>query len=310
MAVLCAMLFHCPMAVLAAQGSINGGDHSSINPIGVTFEYKLAWVDVKSSTFGVSVQAAAHSQKAKDTNWILLLRYDKETQANVTKISSGWELDTYDYASWMFIPGDKPYDQLYFTARSGAKMNTEDTVRKYAEPAQVYLMFVNQGSSTEDMAAYVLRKGSDYTLNQGVNLSEIPNKAFGPWLSLPDPVADTSLDETVSRTVKDGGNGVNAATPSTQHINVATTPTSTTASSKDMPTVIAPAKYIPGNPNYDKNTDPLGTMLAAPRTGLYLTSVILGIGILAHIAGTIHRFRFKRQFHNSVGRSKAGLSFA
>ncbi|KAJ2825699.1 hypothetical protein FBU31_003638, partial [Coemansia sp. 'formosensis'] len=153
----------------------------------------------------------------------------------------------------------------------------------------------------------------------GVNLAEIPKAAFGSWLSLSrvppeslmtfapsakptgDAAATTGGDISM---IKSGD--ATAASP-TSNPTSSPTPTSTVREGDDASsTVLPPAKYIPGDPNYDRSVDPLGTELAGPRTGLYLVSAILGVGILAHAVGTVRRFQYKRQYHLSVRHNKAG----
>ncbi|KAJ1955005.1 hypothetical protein EC988_002122 [Linderina pennispora] len=164
-----------------------------------------------------------------------------------------------------------------------------------------------------------MHKGSDYTVNQGVNLAEVPKAAFGPWETLPRvgslvdlkttaeetkatpetaKASKTSKDETATATAKETAG---TETPDSNDRPKAAQETNNTSE-----TYLPPLKYIKGDPNYDVETNPLGTQLAAPLTGLYLVSAILGVGIIAHALGTARRYAFRRQYFQSLKQSKAG----
>ncbi|KAJ1821196.1 hypothetical protein LPJ60_002764 [Coemansia sp. RSA 2675] len=288
------------------------------NPVGVTFDYKLAWVDVQSSTFGVSMQVNAQPTYINGTKWSLLIRYDPSAKANIIQVTDGWGLGIYDYSSWAFLPSKDPFNIMYFTVHSSGQMNLEDTVLKLAEPTYFFLA-LSTGSGSSFSSGYELKKDLDYTINRGVNFAEIPKARFGPWLSLSNvppearitfaPSAQptktgaaTSGDISVIRT----GDATPLSPTSTPTSSTKPTSTATDDGDAASSTVLPPAKYIPGDPNYDRSVNPIGTQLTGSHIGLYLVSAILGIGILAHALGTIRRFQYKRQYHLSVRHSKAG----
>ncbi|KAJ2102010.1 hypothetical protein GGI09_001446 [Coemansia sp. S100] len=308
----------CITRASAADDVDTGTPQIRVNPLGVTFDYKLAWVNVQSSSFGVSMQAKPQPTFVNGTQWSLLLRFDPSAKANIVQITDGWGLGIYDYSSWAFLPSKNPFDTMYFTVHSSGQMNLEDTVVKLAEPTSFFLV---SSAGPSFSSGFDLRKDSDYTINRGVNLAEIPKAPFGSWLSLsrvppeslmtfapsPKPTEDATASTGGDISVIKTGDATRASPTSTPTLTSNSTPTSTVSEGDAASsTVLPPAKYIPGDPNYDKSVDPLGTELAGPRTGLYLVSAILGVGILAHAVGTIRRFQYKRQYHLSVRHSKAG----
>ncbi|KAJ2010959.1 mRNA decay protein, partial [Coemansia sp. S85] len=192
------------------------------------------------------------------------------------------------------------------------QMNLEDTVLKLAEPTYFFLA-LSTGSGSSFSSGYELKKDLDYTINRGVNFAEIPKARFGPWLSLSNvppearitfaPSAQptktgaaTSGDISVIRT----GDATPLSPTSTPTSSTKPTSTATDDGDAASSTVLPPAKYIPGDPNYDRSVNPIGTQLTGSHIGLYLVSAILGIGILAHALGTIRRFQYKRQYHLSA----------
>ncbi|KAJ1874141.1 hypothetical protein LPJ55_001741 [Coemansia sp. RSA 990] len=307
---------------LAADGS------TTINPLGITFAYNLAWVNVESSTFGVSLKASPQSTYQPDTEWSLLLRFAPDAQANITAISKGWGLGIYDYASWALLPSKKPFEPMEFTVTTSAKMDLENTVTNFAEPKT--LILVPEARPNKDSLGYTLIKNNDYTVNAGINLAEIPKEPYGEWESLVDIDTESVLDVT----------GSPAPSPSTptqsstlSESSSSPEPSSTNAHSSDSDealkemstagdessethvsvsteTVLPPFKFVKGDPNYDASTDPIGTMLGAPKIGLYLVNSILGIGVIAHILGTIRRYQYRREYQLSVMQSKNGNSLA
>ncbi|KAJ2007144.1 hypothetical protein GGI04_000036 [Coemansia thaxteri] len=326
------LLLMLPCLLVSAAAADDGSQPPIINPLGITFDYKLAWVDVQSSTFGVSMQANAHSSFVNGTKWSLLIRYDPSAQANIVQITNGWGLGIYDYSSWALLPSKNPLDIMYFTVRSSGQMNLEDTVVKLAEPSTFFLV----PSSTPSLASsgYELKKNQDYTINQGVNLSQIPKSAFGAWLSLssvpaealmtfasspaaPTATVTTSGDLNVIKTGDDPlSHPSSTPTPSATTV-LSSTPSSTSSGSGSnnggddaSSTVLPPVKYVKGDPNYDLAANPIGTDLAGPRTGLYVVTTILSIGVIAHALGTFRRWQYKRDYRLSVLRSKAGPSLA
>ncbi|KAJ2748004.1 hypothetical protein GGI20_000091 [Coemansia sp. BCRC 34301] len=313
----------CVTGATAADDDGTNAHPAKINPMGVTFDYKLAWVNVQTSTFGVSMQAKAQPTY-NGTAWSLLLRYDPSAMANIVQISDGWGLGIYDHSSWALFPSKDPFGTMYFTVHSSGQMSLEDTVLKLAEPASFFLV---SSAGNSFSSGFELRKDSDYTINQSVNLAKIPKEPFGSWLSLSrvppgslmtfapshrpteTPTANNSGAISVIKT----GDATVASPTSTETFSPTPTPTSTdTSSAVDAAssTILPPAKYIPGDANYDRSVNPLGTELAGPKTGLYLVSTILGIGIIAHALGTIRRYQYRRQYHLSVSRSKAGSLLA
>ncbi|KAJ2493854.1 hypothetical protein IWW37_000240 [Coemansia sp. RSA 2050] len=307
----------CFVRGAAGDGNVISARQIQTNPVGVTFDYKLAWVDVQSSTFGVSMQVTAQPTYVNGTKWSLLLRYDPSAKANIIRVTDGWGLGIYDYSSWAFLPSKDPFDIMYFTVHSSGQMNLEDTVVKLAEPTYFFLALPT-GSGSSFSSGYELKKGSDYTINRGVNLAEIPKAPFGAWLSLssvPPGARITfapSAQPTKTAAATSGNISViktgDATPPSpTSTPTSSATPTGTATDDDAVSsTVLPPAKYIPGDPDYDRSVNPIGTQLTGSHIGLYLVSVILGIGILAHALGTICRFQYKRQYHLSVRHSKAG----
>ncbi|KAJ2343352.1 hypothetical protein GGF43_005719, partial [Coemansia sp. RSA 2618] len=290
--------------------------------------YKLSWVSVENSTFGVSLQATRQQTYTEGTEWSLLMRYAPDAQANITAISNGWGLGIYDYASWALLPGKEPFAPMYLTVHTSGDMSLEDTVVSHAEPKT--LILVPKAQPSRDSLGYTLIKNNDYTVNKGVNLAEIPKDAYGSWLSLKDTNAESVLDmardpTSSSEVPSPSSRSEPSASASDEGLDgesVAPTPSDKHADSDDglkaediMPdaateTVLPPLKYIKGDPNYDPETDPIGTMLGAPKIGLYLVNSILGVGVVAHILGTIRRYQFRRQYQMSVIRSKSGNSFA
>ncbi|KAJ2079267.1 hypothetical protein H4R24_003897 [Coemansia sp. RSA 988] len=293
---------------------------TTINPLGITFDYRLAWVDVKESSFGVSLQATAQSTYTEGADWSLLIRFAPDAQANITAISSGWGLGIYDYASWAILPGKDPFGILRFTVRSSGQMSVENTVVKLAEPAT--LVLVPNSVPSAESKGYTLIKGRDYTINKGVNLAELPKTASGDWRDLVDANSETVLDiaSRPTPTAADDDNSSAAADPSmsgTQDTHASEPTQGRHAGDEESSspagatvTVLAPVRYIKGDPNYDLDADPIGTVLAAPRIGLYLVNSILGIGLIAHLLGSIRRLQYKRQYHMSVMQSKTGYTLA
>ncbi|KAJ1833070.1 hypothetical protein LPJ63_003041 [Coemansia sp. RSA 2711] len=334
-----------PLTLLAlfAIGPALGADSSpTINPLGITFDYKLAWINVEESTFGVKMQATAHGTTSTDpdpADWSLLLRYAPDAQANITAVSKGWGLGVYDYASWALLPSKTPYDYMYFTVHTSGDMSLEDTVVNHAEPKT--LILVPESRPNQDSTGYSLIKDRDYTINAGVNLAEIPKDAFGNWLSLVDTNAESVLDvarepgsssDTHSSPTSSvassssAGSGITlinavAEIPTQSGIDIESpSPSPSEKVSNDgngkgenadaAETVLPPVKFIKGDPNYDPTTDPIGTMLGAPKIGLYLVNSILGVGVVAHLLGTVRRYQYRRQYQMSVKRSTSGHSFA
>ncbi|KAJ2176789.1 hypothetical protein IWW43_002325 [Coemansia sp. RSA 1935] len=302
-----------------------GADEAIINPLGITFEYKLSWVNVESSTFGVSLLATKQSTFKEDTEWSLLMRYAPDAQANITAISNGWGLGVYDYASWALLPGKSPFEAMHMTLHTSGHMSLEDTVVRHAEPQT--LVLVPEAKPSKDFIGYTLIKNRDFTVNTGVNLAEIPKDAYGSWLLLKDTNVESILDITAEPS---SSSTKPTPTPTKSSVSESTSASATSSFSVDINmgivvlptsdseiedgekgahagttvTVLPPVKYIKGDPNYDPDVNPIGTMLGAPKIGLYLVNTILGVGVIAHILGTIRRYQYRRQFQMSVMRSK------
>ncbi|KAJ2455328.1 hypothetical protein EV183_000864 [Coemansia sp. RSA 2336] len=307
---------------LAADGS------TTINPLGITFAYNLAWVSVESSTFGVSLTASPQSTYQPGTEWSLLLRFAPDARANITAISKGWGLGIYDYASWALLPSKKPFEPMEFTVTTSAKMDLENTVTNFAEPKT--LILVPEAQPNKDSLGYTLIKNNDYTVNAGVNLAEIPKEPYGEWESLVDinseSVVDVTGDPTPSSSTPTQSSTLPDSTSSPEpsptdahssdpdealkEISTAGDESSETHASMSIETVLPPFKFVKGDPNYDASTDPIGTMLGAPKIGLYLVNSILGVGVIAHILGTIRRYQYRREYQLSVMQSKSGNSLA
>ncbi|KAJ2852599.1 hypothetical protein IWW36_000228 [Coemansia brasiliensis] len=309
--------------VLAADGS------TIINPLGITFAYNLAWVSVESSTFGVSLKASPQSTYQPDTKWSLLLRFAPDAQANITAISKGWGLGIYDYASWALLPSKKPFEPMQFTVTTSAKMDLENTVTNFAEPKT--LILVPEAKPNKDSLGYTLIKNNDYTVNAGVNLAEIPKDPYGEWESLVDinseSVLDVTGDPTPSSSIQTQSSTLQESSPSPEPSSTDAPNSDSSEALKEMSTasdelssethvsvsietVLPPFKFVKGDPNYDPSTDPIGTMLGAPKIGLYLVNSILGIGVIAHILGTIRRYQYRREYQLSMMQSKNGNSLA
>ncbi|KAJ2498452.1 hypothetical protein GGH96_004297 [Coemansia sp. RSA 1972] len=318
---LCSVVLLSSLAINPALGA----DEAIINPLGITFEYKLSWVNVEESTFGVSLQATKQSTFKEGTEWSLLMRYAPDAQANITAISNGWGLGVYDYASWALLPGKSPFETMHMTLHTSGHMSLEDTVVRHAEPQT--LVLVPEAKPSKDFIGYTLIKNKDFTVNTGVNLAEIPKDAYGSWLLLKDTNVESILDITAEPS---SSSSKPTPTPTKSSVHESTSASTTSSVSIDINmgivvlptsdkeiddgekgshavatvTVLPPVKYIKGDPNYDPETDPIGTMLGAPKIGLYLVNTILGVGIVAHILGTIRRYQYRRQFQMSVMRSK------
>ncbi|KAJ2393868.1 hypothetical protein GGI23_004918, partial [Coemansia sp. RSA 2559] len=303
---------------------------SAFNPIGITFNYTLGWVDVTTSTFGVSLLPVKHSTYVDGSPWSLLLRYDSSEHANITQISPGWGLGIYDYASWVLLPSSTPFNDMYFTVHSTGQMNLEDTVKKLAVP--VALMVIGDSSPKPSSEGYKLYQDHDYYI-ENVNLAQLPKAAFGAWTSLTDTKAESMNIAQVSESTNfvdmqtasilpsDAEfnvimNGASAIMPSpTADIESGTAPSPTLASIKDedatgsakqMETLLPPVKYIAGDPDYDPDLDPIGTMYGAPIIGPVLVNAILGIGLTVHIAATIRRYQYRRMYKMSLLRANSG----
>ncbi|KAJ1731561.1 hypothetical protein LPJ61_002472 [Coemansia biformis] len=285
--------------LLALHGALAADEPAGINPLGITFDYKLGWVDVEKSTFGASIQATAQPSYVDGTAWSLLVRFAQDAQANVTGISPGWGLGVYDYASWVLLPGPAPFEPLRLTIRSSSNMAQESAVVKYAQP--VSLILVPAGRPSAESSGYTLVSGRDYSVDTDVNLAELPKAAFGAWLSLAAADAAPPPSPTTTAT---------GAHPSSSALPMGGSDTPAEETDAPMATVLPPVKYIKGDPDYDPEADPIGTVLSAPLVGPYLVNTILGIGILTHIAGTVRRLQFKRQYQMSVMRSRAASSLA
>ncbi|PIA14674.1 hypothetical protein COEREDRAFT_10101 [Coemansia reversa NRRL 1564] len=322
-----ALLLLAILYLLAFDMALCADDQpTTINPLGITFDYRLAWVDVEESSFGVSLQATAQSTHTKDVDWSLLIRFAPDAQANITAISSGWGLGIYDYASWAILPGREPFGILRFTVRSSGQMSSENMVVKLAEP--VKLILVPNSVPSVDSKGYTLIKHRDYTINKEVNIDKIPKAAFGDWLELVGTTSDSVLDiaRTPTPTITDDSNSSPSADLSivvTGDTQDSLSPEATQGRNADgsdeeessnppkaTVTVLAPVRYIKGDPNYDPDADPIGTVLAAPRIGLYLVNSILGIGLVAHVVGSIRRMQYRRQYHMSVMKSKTSDALA
>ncbi|KAJ1965719.1 hypothetical protein GGI12_000580, partial [Dipsacomyces acuminosporus] len=180
----------CSIIALSAPGTCA----ASVTPADISFDYKLAWVDVESSTFGVSLQASPKPSYDSSSEWSLILRYNENAKATIAQISDGWKLGIVDHASWALMPGSAPFDPLFLTVHSSGQMNLEDTVVKLAEPAHIYL--VPTAVPVRSTSTYLLKNGEDFQVNSGVNLAQIPKKAYGPWLSLRSASATNIMDNT------------------------------------------------------------------------------------------------------------------
>ncbi|KAJ2779081.1 hypothetical protein H4R18_004209 [Coemansia javaensis] len=279
--------------VPAALGADAQPPPGNINPLGITFAYTLAWADAGQATFGASLQATAQPTHAAGTQWSILMRFTPDAQANVTAISDGCGLGTYDYASWALLPSKRqPFAPVHFTVRTGGQLGAGDQLAKYAVPASMIL--VPQARPAADSTGYILIRDRDYTVDEPSDPTKIPTAAFGAWLSLISAEA-APIPPSSSKTVGDSGDAAAHGT-STSH--------------DEMATVLPPVKFIKGDPNYDPDVDRIGTIYSAPRVGPALVNTVLGIGLLAHIAGTIRRIQFRRQYRLSVLRSKASGSHA
>ncbi|KAJ1768508.1 hypothetical protein LPJ74_004828 [Coemansia sp. RSA 1843] len=308
-------------------------DPPVFNPIGITFNYTLGWVDVTTSTFGVSLLPVKQSTYVEGTPWSLLIRYDPSARANITQLSPGWGLGIYDYASWVLLPSSAPYNDIYFTVHSTGQMNLEDTVEKLAVPAA--LMLIGDASPKPSSEGYKLYQDHDYFI-ENVNMAQLPKAAFGAWTSLADTNAEamniaqasTSTDFVDMHSdsilpsgvefdmVKDGGDSTTSL-PTTDTESEAVVPTFTLDNAsdedakvapQDMETLLPPVKYIAGDPDYDPDIDPIGTIYGAPLIGPILVNIILGIGLAVHIAATIRRYQYRRMYKMSLLQAKSGTT--
>ncbi|KAJ2774143.1 hypothetical protein IWQ56_000701 [Coemansia nantahalensis] len=279
------LLLLCSLALPGARAAAAPPD---INPLGITFDYKLAWIDAETSTYGATLQAAPQSTFVGGTKWSLLMRFAPDARANVTALSPGWGLGAYDYASWLLLPGSAPFDPVRLTIRSSGNLALETDIAKHAVPTN--FMIVPSARPSATSTGYALVSGRDYTLNDGVNLAELPKAAFGPWLTLTAaPSAATPA----------------SASPAPPQTSATAADKAAEESDSPMATVLPPVPFIKGDPNYDPGVNPIGTVLSAPLVGPYLVNILLGIGILAHIAGTLRRMHFRRQYQMSVRQGKA-----
>ncbi|KAJ1723768.1 hypothetical protein LPJ53_001936 [Coemansia erecta] len=307
--------FVCTMCMRGAYAQTD-----ALDP-GVTFEYKIGWVDVETSTFGVSLLPKKKDNYVDRGNvWGLMLRYDPNAMANITQMSSGWGLTYYDYTSWILGASSTPFKTMYFIVHSSGQMSLENTVLQLTTPEQLYFVPNNTSSGNlQELTVIPLTKGVDYTINNEVNLSENPKSATGPWIGLEDTQAEAKLStvtnpsDQTSPTQTSADKEVNVIKTADAPAAAATdltspsdsTEASTTTSDPTKATVLPPVKFIKGDPNYDPDVDVLGTVLAAPKTGLYLTSAIIGIGLIAHAAGSYKRFQYQREYRLSVQRTKS-----
>ncbi|KAJ1645496.1 hypothetical protein LPJ64_002931 [Coemansia asiatica] len=308
------------LAVLVCTLCMQGANAQSDNeePV-VTLDYKLGWVNVESATFGVSILPKPRPNYADGSSWSIWIRYDSTAYANITKISSGWGLGFYDYSSWVLVPDSDLLKTMYFVVHSSGQMNDEETIKQLAIPQSIFYVFSNDFSKVN--SGIPLTVGDGYTVNEGVNLAEIPKSSYGPWNSLEvtkaEPVLRSDANESAeqasqSQSVDNKSNTAVTASldePLPAPSASASLPdsaeaTAVTTSPSSLETVLPPVKFIKGDPNYDPNIDVIGTMLAAPKTGLYLTSIILGIGIIVHAIGTYQRFQYQREYRLSVQQSK------
>ncbi|KAJ2378108.1 hypothetical protein IW150_000988 [Coemansia sp. RSA 2607] len=288
---------------------------------GVTFEYKIGWVDVESSTFGVSLLPKKKDNYVDRGNtWGLMLRYDPNAMANITQMSAGWGLTYYDYTSWILGASSTPFKTMYFIVHSSGQMSLENTVLQLTTPEQLYFVPNNTSSGNlQELTVIPLTIDVDYTINSGVNLAQNPKTATGPWIGLEDTRAEEKLSTAsnapnqASPTQASDEKEVNViktadapdATPTDSTLASDSSKESTATTDPTKATILPPVKFIKGDPNYDPDVDVIGTVLAAPKTGLYLTSAILGIGLIAHAAGSYKRFQYQREYRLAVQRTKS-----
>ncbi|KAJ2719735.1 mRNA decay protein [Coemansia sp. Benny D115] len=289
-----------PCSVHAQQPS----DAGVVTDLGVKFTYTVSWVHVEDGTFGAVIQAVKKPTYVDGTPWSLLIRYDASAAAQITNASDDWGLGIYDSASWVFVPKDNPFVPLYITVKTSGKLDLEDTVRRLAVPEIFFYVASNDFEHME--MGYTLTKDNDYTITT-VNYSQLSKEIFGQWVGLPrtdakvvvkekggtESQAETASSSKPKPSATDSDSDSSAASESSSATPTQSTDTSSTA------TVLPPVKFIKGDPNYDPNVDVLGTVLAAPKTGLYLTSTIIGIGLLAHAVGTYTRYQYQRQYNMS-----------
>ncbi|KAI9502821.1 hypothetical protein BX070DRAFT_225651, partial [Coemansia spiralis] len=325
----CVLLGNC---MVAADDSSDSVDPSTINPMGLTFNYQLGWVDVTSSTFGVTIQAVKHSTYVDGTPWSLLIRFDPSARANITEISDGWGLGVYDYSSWVLLPSKSLFEPMYFTVHSTGQMNLENTVMKLAVPTKFIL--IADSTPKPSSNGYKLIEDRDYYINTG-NLAELPKSAYGAWRSLVNTNAELILNvtEEPSSTVDLVSAQSGSVLPSNANFNViingvelasATLSNGSEASSTQTPadyakeagaagsntntmeTLLPPVKYIKGNPDYDPDMDPIGTVYGAPLIGPILVNIVLGIGFIVHVAGTIRRYQYRHMYQTSLLQANTG----
>ncbi|KAJ2712955.1 hypothetical protein H4R19_002491, partial [Coemansia spiralis] len=111
----------------------------SINPLGITFDYKLAWIDAATSTYGAILQATRQPTFTSGTEWSLLIRYAPDAQVNVSALSPGWGLGSYDHASWLLLPAPAPFEPLRLTIHSSSNMALETDIANHAVPTSLIL---------------------------------------------------------------------------------------------------------------------------------------------------------------------------
>ncbi|KAJ2665395.1 hypothetical protein IWW48_000284 [Coemansia sp. RSA 1200] len=304
-------------------------DSPQINPIGVTFNYSLGWVDVTTSTFGVTLTPVKQSTYVEGTPWSLLVRFDQSARANITQITPGWGLGIYDYASWVLLPSSSPFNDMHFTVHSAGQMNLEDTVDKLAVPN--VFMIIGDTSPKPSSKVYNLYQNHDYYI-ENVNLAQLPKTAFGAWESLSDTNAESinvgqghesaSFGEHAGSVlpsnvefdvIKDGEDDAISSSATSSENDATPTATSSTVNEEDatvsqreMETILPPVKYIPGDPDYDPNMDPLGTLYAAPIIGPILVNIVLFIGLAVHAAATFRRYQYRRVYKMSLLQANAG----
>ncbi|KAJ1921577.1 hypothetical protein H4219_000615 [Mycoemilia scoparia] len=282
------------------------------NNFGVAFQYKLAWVNVQTSKFGVELTPNYAPNSPQPTAWSLSMTFPQSARTTLETAGSDvnrWDLQTRDGQVWVASPMDTMPNNLYMTGTTTGQMDLEDTIKELAIPQQLVLYPRNMIGDTS--VAYVLKLGTDYTVDEGINLAQIPTEPFGPWI--PQPKESIVIPSAVAASASESDASTTSLSSSQSESSASEFSDETGVSSADSPdknevgkqSDSNAVKFIKGDPDYDKSVNPLARQFAAPLTGLYLFCTVAGIGILSYIVGTAIRLRYKYSYQQLLKKMTA-----
>ncbi|KAJ1675480.1 hypothetical protein EV182_001179 [Spiromyces aspiralis] len=267
-----------------AAGS--AGNITSAEAYGVSFDYKLAWVDATNKRLGAEITPTFVSNDAADaTTWYLALYYPQGSIISFSSASNDWNLSPSSSESWVGVASplvNRP-GVLYVVAEVAQDIDLASAVSTVGAVTQMSMYpRVPDGNMVSQL---FLIPGADFQVNQGVDIADLPTSPPDSW--------GTAATITTATTSAAGENDDDDATKARSLISMG----SNTNVSKQGGEEKQQVRYIKGNPDYDRSMNPLSRKLTGPLVGLFMYCSVAGVAILFYLIGTIIRIHYRISYY-------------